>query len=173
MSCFECFSCDFAFSDVSTGITSLCMVALIALERMFVICKPLGQIQFQKKHALAGITLSWLWSFTWNLPPLLGWGNYELEGVGTSCAPDWHSRDPRNVSYVLTYFAVCFAVPFAVILASYTKLIWTLHQVSICTLGFSTGSDRKVTTLSGPFKKMRTYILCCRCQSWPVWKEVQ
>uniref|UniRef100_A0A3Q0SHV5 Parapinopsin b n=1 Tax=Amphilophus citrinellus TaxID=61819 RepID=A0A3Q0SHV5_AMPCI len=112
------------------GITSLCTVALIAVERMFVVCKPLGQITFQKKHAVGGILLSWLWSLTWNLPPLFGWGRYELEGVGTSCAPDWHNRDPHNVSYMVVYFAVCFAVPFAIILVSYTKLMWTLHQVS-------------------------------------------
>ncbi|XP_022602499.1 parapinopsin-like [Seriola dumerili] len=112
------------------GITSLCTVALIAVERMFVVCKPLGQITFQKKHAVGGIAVSWLWSLTWNLPPLFGWGRYELEGVGTSCAPDWHNRDPLNVSYIMAYFAVCFAVPFAIILASYTKLMWTLHQVS-------------------------------------------
>lgn len=122
---------DFVFAYLSTGITSLCTVALIAVERMFVVCKPLGQIKFQQKHAFGGITLSWLWSITWNLPPLFGWGRYELEGVGTSCSPDWHSRDPHNVSYVLAYFAMCFAIPFAIILASYTKLMWTLHQVSI------------------------------------------
>ncbi|XP_063330129.2 parapinopsin-like [Pelmatolapia mariae] len=112
------------------GITSLSTVALIAVERMFVVCKPLGQITFQKKHAVGGVILSWLWSLTWNLPPLFGWGRYELEGVGTSCAPDWHNRDPQNVSYIIAYFAVCFAVPFAIILVSYTKLMWTLHQVS-------------------------------------------
>lgn len=100
---------------------------------MFVVCKPLGQITFQKKHAVGGILLSWLWSLTWNLPPLFGWGRYELEGVGTSCAPDWHSRDPQNVSYIVVYFAVCFAVPFAITLLSYTKLMWTLHQVSCYT----------------------------------------
>lgn len=114
----------------STGIASLCTVALIALERMFVVCKPLGLMTFERKHAVGGIALSWLWSLTWNLPPLFGWGRYELEGVGTSCAPDWHSRDPGNVSYVLAYFAVCFAVPFVVILTSYTRLLWTLHRVS-------------------------------------------
>uniref|UniRef100_A0A8C2ZE30 Parapinopsin b n=1 Tax=Cyclopterus lumpus TaxID=8103 RepID=A0A8C2ZE30_CYCLU len=119
------------FSVSLFGITSLCTVALIAVERMFVVCKPLGQITFEKKHAVGGIALSWLWSLIWNLPPLFGWGRYELEGVGTSCAPDWHNRDPNNVSYILAYFAVCFAVPFALILASYTKLMWTLHQVSI------------------------------------------
>ncbi|XP_071781960.1 parapinopsin-like [Centroberyx gerrardi] len=112
------------------GITSLCTVAVIAVERMFVVCKPLGPISFQLKHAAGGVALSWLWSLIWNLPPLFGWGRYELEGVGTSCAPDWHNRDPKNVSYILCYFALCFAIPFVIILASYTKLMWTLHQVS-------------------------------------------
>ncbi|XP_035008341.1 parapinopsin [Hippoglossus stenolepis] len=118
------------FAVALCGITSLCTVALIAVERMFVVSKPLGQILFQKKHAIGGIALSWLWSLTWNLPPLFGWGRYELEGVGTSCAPDWHNQDPHNVSYILAYFAVCFAVPCAIIVISYAKLLWTLHQVS-------------------------------------------
>ncbi|XP_005807344.1 parapinopsin-like [Xiphophorus maculatus] len=112
------------------GITSLCTVALIAVERMFVVCKPLGQVTFQKKHAVGGIVLSWLWSLAWNLPPLFGWGRYDLEGVGTSCAPDWHNTDPNNVSYLVAYFAVCFAFPLTLILVSYAKLLWTLHQVS-------------------------------------------
>ncbi|XP_061730266.1 parapinopsin b isoform X1 [Nerophis ophidion] len=112
------------------GITSLCTVALIAVERMFVVCKPLGHMTFQKKHALAAIALSWIWSLTWNVPPLLGWGRYEPEGVGTSCAPDWRNRDPHHMSYILVYFTVCFAVPFVVILVSYSRLMWTLHQVS-------------------------------------------
>ncbi|XP_067090275.1 parapinopsin-like [Osmerus mordax] len=118
------------FSVSLFGITSLCTVALIAVERMFVVCKPLGQISFQSKHAAGGVALCWLWSLGWNTPPLFGWGRYELEGVGTSCAPDWHSRDPRNVSYILCYFALCFAIPFALILGSYAKLLWTLRQVS-------------------------------------------
>lgn len=118
------------FTVALCGIASLCTVALIAVERMFVVCKPLGLISFEKKHALGGIALSWLWSLAWNLPPLFGWGRFELEGVGTSCAPDWHSKDPNNVSYIMSYFAVCFAVPFTIIVVSYSKLTWTVHKVS-------------------------------------------
>ncbi|KAM6980755.1 parapinopsin-like [Aplochiton taeniatus] len=112
------------------GITSLCTVALIAVERMFVVCKPLGPFSFQGKHAAGGVGLAWIWSLVWNTPPLFGWGRYELEGVGTSCAPDWHNREPSNVSYILCYFSVCFAIPFSIILAAYAKLLWTLRKVS-------------------------------------------
>ena len=111
------------------GITALCTVALIAVERVFVVCKPLGTIVFQQKHAVAGVAASWLWSLLWNTPPLFGWGNYELEGVGTSCGPDWQSRDPKNLSYVICYFVLCFAIPFAIMVASYTWLLWTLRRV--------------------------------------------
>lgn len=82
------------------------------------------------RHAVAGVVFSWLWSFVWNTPPLFGWGSYELEGVRTSCAPNWYSRDVGDVSYIVVYFLFCFAVPFSVIVASYSQLLWTLHQVS-------------------------------------------
>ncbi|XP_036415152.1 parapinopsin-like [Colossoma macropomum] len=112
------------------GITALCTVALIAVERVFVVCKPLGTIIFQEKHAVAGVAASWLWSLLWNTPPLFGWGNYELEGVGTSCGPDWQSRDPKNLSYVVCYFVLCFAIPFIIIVVSYSWLLWTLRRVA-------------------------------------------
>ncbi|CAL8381795.1 unnamed protein product [Boreogadus saida] len=144
------------------GITSLCTVALIAMERMFVVCKPLGQFNFQMKHAAVGVALSWLWSLGWNLPPLFGWGRYELEGVGTSCAPDWHSRDPSTVSYILCYLCLCFAMPFALILASYGKLLWTLHQVSrkVCLEGgASARAESKVA-------RMVVLMVLCFLTGW-------
>ena len=79
--------------------------------------------------------LSWLWSFVWNTPPLFGWGSYELEGVRTSCAPNWYSRDVGNMSYIIIYFCLCFAVPFSIIMASYSRLLWTLRQVRDVNVG--------------------------------------
>uniref|UniRef100_A0A673FJS8 Parapinopsin-like n=1 Tax=Sinocyclocheilus rhinocerous TaxID=307959 RepID=A0A673FJS8_9TELE len=114
------------------GITALCTVALIAVERLFVVCKPLGTITLQTKHAAGGLAFSWLWSLIWNTPPLFGWGSYQLEGVGTSCGPDWQSRDLKNVSYIICYFSLCFAVPFVIIVVSYSWLLYTLRQVGHC-----------------------------------------
>lgn len=113
------------------GIAGLCSVAVIAVDRYMVVCRPLGAVMFQTKHALAGVVFSWVWSFIWNTPPLFGWGSYQLEGVMTSCAPNWYSRDPVNVSYILCYFMLCFALPFATIIFSYMHLLHTLWQVGI------------------------------------------
>ncbi|XP_030634225.1 parapinopsin-like [Chanos chanos] len=126
------------------GITALCSVALIAVERLFVVCKPIGTMTFQKKHAAGGVALSWFWSLLWNTPPLFGWGSYQLEGVGTSCGPDWHSRDPKNVSYILCYFLLCFAVPFAIIVVSYSWLLWTLRQVARVGGGAAAKAEAKI-----------------------------
>ncbi|XP_036389248.1 parapinopsin a [Megalops cyprinoides] len=118
------------FAVAFFGIAALCTVAVIAVDRFIVVCKPLGSIMFQTRHAVAGVALSWVWSFIWNTPPLFGWGSYQLEGVGTSCAPDWYSRDPGNISYILCYFVLCFAIPFTVIVISYSRLLWSLRQVA-------------------------------------------
>nr|XP_055024499.1 parapinopsin a [Misgurnus anguillicaudatus] len=118
------------FAVAFFGIAGLCSVAIIAVERCIVVCRPVGSVTFQTKHAVMGVMVSWLWSFLWNTPPLFGWGRYELEGVKTSCAPDWYSRNPGNVSYIVCYFLLCFALPFSIIVVSYMRLLWTLRQVS-------------------------------------------
>lgn len=94
-----------------------------------VVCRPVGSVTFQTRHAVAGVVIAWVWSFLWNTPPLFGWGRYELEGVQTSCAPDWYNRNLANISYIMCYFLLCFALPFSVIVISYTRLLWTLRQV--------------------------------------------
>ncbi|KAJ8016022.1 hypothetical protein DPEC_G00002820 [Dallia pectoralis] len=118
------------FAVAFFGIAALSSVALIAVERYMVVCRPLGAVMFKTRHAVAGVVLSWVWSFVWNTPPLFGWGSYELEGLLTSCAPNWYSREPVNMSYIIMYFLLCFAIPFSIIMVSYAYIIFTLHQVS-------------------------------------------
>ncbi|XP_068111039.1 parapinopsin-like [Hyperolius riggenbachi] len=118
------------FAVAFFGIAALCTIAVIAVDRVFVVCKPLGTVTFSPKQALAGIAVAWIWSLIWNTPPLFGWGSYQLEGVETSCAPDWYNADPFNMSYIICYFSFCFAIPFIIILASYGYLMWTLRQVA-------------------------------------------
>ncbi|XP_061664233.1 parapinopsin-like [Syngnathoides biaculeatus] len=118
------------FAVAFFGIASLCTIGVISVERYIVVCYPMGAVLFQTRHAIAGVVLSWVWSFVWNTPPLFGWGSFELEGIKTSCAPNWYSRDAGSMSYIVIYFLLCFAVPFSIIMVSYMRLLWTLRQVS-------------------------------------------
>nr|BAV78537.1 UV sensitive parapinopsin [Danio rerio] len=138
------------FAVAFFGIAALCSVAVIALERCMVVCRPVGSISFQTRHAVFGVAVSWVWSFIWNTPPLFGWGRFELEGVRTSCAPDWYSRDLANVSFIVCYFLLCFALPFSVIVYSYTRLLWTLRQVSrlqVCEGGSAARAEAQVSCM--------------------------
>lgn len=100
------------------------------------------------RHAVAGVLLSWVWSFVWNTPPLFGWGSFDLEGVKTSCAPNWYNRDVGNMSYIIIYFLFCFAVPFSLIIMSYSRLLWTLRQVSNVNTGQPSSLNNENITLS-------------------------
>ncbi|KAM7411787.1 hypothetical protein PAMA_021655 [Pampus argenteus] len=118
------------FAVAFFGIAGLCTITVISVERYIVVCYPMGAVLFQTRHAVAGVVLSWVWSFVWNTPPLFGWGHYELEGVKTSCAPNWYSRDVGNMSYIIMYFFLCFVMPFSIIMVSYSRILWTLRQVT-------------------------------------------
>ncbi|KAJ3586395.1 hypothetical protein NHX12_012793 [Muraenolepis orangiensis] len=118
------------FTVAFFGIASLCTVAVIAVERYVVVCRPLGALVFQTRHAVGGVVISWLWSFLWNTPPLFGWGSFQLEGIRTSCAPCWSGRDAGNRSYILLYLLMCFVLPLSLILLAYGRLLGTLRKVS-------------------------------------------
>ena len=46
-----------------------------------------------KEQSMIASFCCWVWSFIWCLLPLVGWNSYVLEGIGTSCAPNWYAQD--------------------------------------------------------------------------------
>lgn len=66
--------CDFYY----TGITSITTLAVLALDRYLIICRPFS---FQITWTNVGYTIIgiWLFSFILTMPPLVGWGDYEPE----------------------------------------------------------------------------------------------
>uniref|UniRef100_A0A670KII6 G-protein coupled receptors family 1 profile domain-containing protein n=1 Tax=Podarcis muralis TaxID=64176 RepID=A0A670KII6_PODMU len=124
-------TCEFEGFMVSlTGIVGLWSLAILAFERYLVICKPVGDFRFQKRHAVLGCAFTWGWSFIWTVPPLLGWSSYVPEGLRTSCGPNWYSGGSSNNSYIMTLFVTCFAMPLSTILFSYANLLMTLRTVA-------------------------------------------
>ncbi|XP_078469004.1 parapinopsin-like [Lampetra fluviatilis] len=126
------------------GMTALITVCVLAVERYVVVCKPLGSVHFGTQHGLCGVAISWAWALAWSMPPLFGWGRYNYEGVGTSCAPDWADSSPSGRSYMTAYFIFCFALPMIIILFCYTKLMISIHKVSKLGLSANDTAERKV-----------------------------
>ncbi|XP_078269820.1 vertebrate ancient long opsin a [Rhinoraja longicauda] len=118
------------FAVTFFGIVALWSLAVLAFERYFVICRPLGNIRLQGKHAALGIVFIWVFSFIWTVPPTLGWSSYTVSPIGTTCEPNWYSGEFNDHTYIIALFTTCFIMPLLVIVVSYGKLMRKVRKVS-------------------------------------------
>merc|ERR1719233_1545461 len=89
------------------------------------------------------ITISWVWSITLALPPLLGWGQFRPESNGMSCAPSWSL--PSDRGYNIFLFILGFFSPLLVIIYCSVCVIKTLKQSfeTICNGNVKTRAMKK------------------------------
>nr|XP_032818534.1 pineal opsin isoform X2 [Petromyzon marinus] len=118
------------FAVTYFGVVALWSLALLAFERYFVICRPLGNFRLQSKHAVLGLAVVWVFSLACTLPPVLGWSSYRPSMIGTTCEPNWYSGELHDHTFILMFFSTCFIFPLAVIFFSYGKLIQKLKKAS-------------------------------------------
>ncbi|XP_066534432.1 vertebrate ancient long opsin a isoform X2 [Hoplias malabaricus] len=118
------------FAVTFFGIVALWSLAILAFERFFVICRPLGNIRLRGKHAALGLLFVWTFSFVWTIPPVLGWSSYTVSKIGTTCEPNWYSGNPHDHTFIITFFITCFILPLGVIIVCYGKLLRKLRKVS-------------------------------------------
>ncbi|KAL8187172.1 UNVERIFIED_CONTAM: hypothetical protein K2H54_035771 [Gekko kuhli] len=137
------------FAVTFFGIVALWSLALLAFERYFVICRPLGNMRLRGKHAALGIAFVWVFSFIWTIPPTMGWSSYTTSKIGTTCEPNWYSGDYNDHTFIITFFITCFILPLLVILVSYGKLMRKLKKVSDTQgrLGSTRKPERQVTRM--------------------------
>ncbi|XP_072883626.1 vertebrate ancient long opsin a isoform X2 [Hemitrygon akajei] len=122
------------FSVTFFGIVALWSLAVLAFERYFVICRPLGNVRLQGKHAALGIVFIWVFSFIWTIPPTFGWSSYTVSPIGTTCEPNWYSGEFNDHTYIIALFTSCFIMPLLVIFVSYGKLLRKLRKFRQCVL---------------------------------------
>ncbi|MBN3304388.1 vertebrate ancient long opsin a [Amia ocellicauda] len=137
------------FAVTFFGIVALWSLAVLAFERFFVICRPLGNIRLRGKHAAFGLVFVWTFSFIWTIPPTMGWSSYTVSKIGTTCEPNWYSGNYYDHTYIITFFTTCFILPLGVIIVSYGKLMRKLRKVSNTQgrLGSTRKPERQVTRM--------------------------
>ncbi|XP_063814893.1 melanopsin isoform X2 [Pseudophryne corroboree] len=91
--------CEFyAFCGALFGITSMITLMVIAVDRYFVITRPLASIGvMSKKRAVLILLGVWLYALAWSLPPFFGWSAYVPEGLMTSCTWDYMTFTPSAI----------------------------------------------------------------------------
>ncbi|XP_043109178.1 melanopsin-A-like [Puntigrus tetrazona] len=110
----------YAFCGALFGICSMITLMVIAVDRYFVITRPLASIGvMSRKRALLILSAAWAYSMGWSLPPFFGWSAYVPEGLLTSCSWDYMTFSPSVRAYTMLLFTFVFFIPLFVIMYCY------------------------------------------------------
>ncbi|XP_008942995.1 PREDICTED: melanopsin-A-like [Merops nubicus] len=121
----------YAFCGALFGITSMITLMVIALDRYFVITKPLASLGVtSKKKALIILVGVWLYSLAWSLPPFFGWSAYVPEGLLTSCSWDYMTFTPSVRTYTMLLFCFVFFIPLIAIIYSYVFIFEAIRKAN-------------------------------------------
>ncbi|XP_062989179.1 melanopsin [Elgaria multicarinata webbii] len=121
----------YAFSGALFGIASMITLTVIALDRYFVITRPLASIGVMSKKKAWLILLGvWLYSLAWSLPPFFGWSAYVPEGLLTSCSWDYITFTPSVRAYTMLLFCFVFFIPLIAIIYSYVFIFRAIKDTN-------------------------------------------
>ncbi|XP_074648969.1 rhodopsin-like [Tubulanus polymorphus] len=111
------------------GLLSINTMALIALDRYFVIATPFDALKrMTKKRAFIMIVFSCIWSTIWAGLPLFGFGAYIPEGFQSSCTFDYLTRSLSNIIFNIGLYLFGFAFPMMTIIFCYVKIVLAVRQ---------------------------------------------
>lgn len=84
----------YAFCGALFGICSMITLTVIAIDRYFVITRPLTSIGvLSRKRAFIILMAVWIYSLGWSLPPFFGWSE------NTHTQRHMHTHDPVKLQY--------------------------------------------------------------------------
>ncbi|XP_041935284.1 opsin-1, short-wave-sensitive 1 isoform X2 [Alosa sapidissima] len=114
------------------GLVTAWSLAVLAIERYIVVCRPIGNFKFGSSHALCGVAFTWFMGVGCATPPFFGWSRYIPEGLGCSCGPDWYmpGTEYNSESYTAFLMVTCFIAPLSCIIFSYSQLLSALRAVA-------------------------------------------
>ncbi|WAR10421.1 OPSD1-like protein, partial [Mya arenaria] len=111
------------FLVTSLGSTSIFLLTGLSLQRYFIMTSKLRSNKISRFRIWLAIGICLSFGLFWGIMPLIGWGSFELEGIGISCAPDWKSGSPSNISYTIAMYVFVFFIPVAIIIICYLSIV--------------------------------------------------
>ncbi|XP_037128034.1 melanopsin-A-like isoform X2 [Syngnathus acus] len=121
----------YAFCGALFGICSMITLTVIAVDRYFVITRPLTSIgMLSRERALAILAAAWVYSLGWSLPPFFGWSAYVPEGLLTSCTWDYMTFTPSVRAYTMLLFVFVFFLPLLVIVYCYVFIFRAVRNTN-------------------------------------------
>ncbi|KAF7654954.1 hypothetical protein LDENG_00062810 [Lucifuga dentata] len=130
----------YAFCGALFGICSMITLTVIAVDRYFVITRPLTSIGvLSRKRAFLILLAAWAYSLGWSLPPFFGWSAYVPEGLLTSCTWDYMTFTPSVRAYTMLLFIFVFFLPLFIIIYCYIFIFRAIRSTNKA-VGKSNGS---------------------------------
>uniref|UniRef100_I6SGT1 Onychopsin n=1 Tax=Epiperipatus cf. isthmicola LH-2012 TaxID=1200982 RepID=I6SGT1_9BILA len=115
------FICEiYGFCGAFFGTLSIVTMAVISIDRYYVIVKPFVVMR-KMNHTKATFIVAgvWIYVLAWCLPPFFGWNAYVPEGFLTTCSFDSLSDGFYNKAFVFGLFLGAYALPLSIILYCY------------------------------------------------------
>uniref|UniRef100_A0A8C0E8Z8 RPE-retinal G protein-coupled receptor n=1 Tax=Balaenoptera musculus TaxID=9771 RepID=A0A8C0E8Z8_BALMU len=104
------------FQGFATALASICSSAAIAWGRYHHYCT---RSRLDWNTAVSLVFFVWLSSAFWAALPLLGWGHYDYEPLGTCCTLDYSRGDRNFTSFLFTMAFFNFLLPLFITVISY------------------------------------------------------
>ncbi|XP_061084752.1 melanopsin-A [Conger conger] len=168
----------YAFCGALFGICSMITLMVIAIDRYFVITRPLASIGvLSRKKALLILLVAWLYSLGWSLPPFFGWSAYVPEGLLTSCTWDYVTFTPSVRAYTMLLFTFVFFIPLSVIMYCYFFIFRAIRQTNkaVCKIsGNGSRDSKRLNRLKNDWKmaKIALIVILLYVLSWSPYSAV-
>ncbi|KAM9364928.1 LOW QUALITY PROTEIN: melanopsin-A [Pholidichthys leucotaenia] len=174
----------YAFCGALFGICSMITLTVIAVDRYFVITRPLTSIGVLSwKRAFLILAVTWAYSLGWSLPPFFGWSAYVPEGLLTSCTWDYMTFTPSVRAYTMLLFIFVFFLPLFIIIYCYICIFRAIRSTnqavgkvsgSIHSHGSGRGSVKSFHRLQNEWKmaKIALIVILLYVISWSPYSTV-
>ncbi|XP_022355907.1 RPE-retinal G protein-coupled receptor isoform X1 [Enhydra lutris kenyoni] len=113
------------FQGFVTALASICSTAAVAWGRYHHYCM---RSQLAWDTAISLVICVWLSSAFWAALPLLGWGRYDYEPLGTCCTLDYSRGDRNFISFLFTMAFFNFFLPLFITVISYQLMEQKLRK---------------------------------------------
>ncbi|RUS76535.1 hypothetical protein EGW08_015707, partial [Elysia chlorotica] len=120
----------YAWITAVAGLVTINTLAAIAVDRYWAVVRRATPEQRLSKRVTGLVVLVvWTYSIAWALCPIFGWGDYVLDGIGTTCTFDYLTRTWWNRSFVMAMAAGNFLLPFSLMVFCYTRIWAAVREV--------------------------------------------
>ena len=103
-------------------------LAIISLDRFWVITKPSFGAKITVKRALFCVGLTHVYTLFFTLPIIFDWIGFQEEIYFTGCYLNFENRDERTVIYSIAVAIFSFLVPFAIMIYCYFSIFASVRK---------------------------------------------